>query len=101
MDHVNAYMLLCPSANRAKSWSCEHCPNWVIKDPATCKLCYWAYPESYSHVATRDVRRLDIMWTGEEVEVYDGLSETAAQHGIDMPAYVKEVLARHINRDAD
>ena len=101
MDHVNAYMLLCPSANRAKSWSCEHCPNWVTKDPATCKLCYWAYPESYSHVATREVRRLDVMWTGEEVEVYDGLSEGAAQRGIDMPDYVKEVLAHHINRDTD
>ena len=97
-DHVDAYMLLCPSANRAKSWSCEHCPNWTVRDPATCRSCYWAYPESYSHVATRDMRRLDIMWTGGEVGVYDDLSATAARQGIDMPDYVKEVLARHVNR---
>lgn len=100
-DQVDAYMLLCPSANRAKSWSCENCPNWVIKDPATCRGCYWAYPESYTHVATRDVRRLDIMWTGEEVEDYDDLSATAARRGIDMPDYVKEILARRRNRGND
>ena len=26
------YMLLCPSANRAKSWSCEHRANWQVED---------------------------------------------------------------------
>lgn len=98
-DDVDAFMLLCPSANRAKSWSCENCPNWLVKDLATCRSCYWANPESYSHVATRDVRRLDIMWTGEEVSAYDKLSATAARSGIDMPDYVKEVLARHIRRN--
>ena len=100
-DDVDAYMLLSPSANRAKSWSCENCPNWSIKDLTTCSSCYWAYPESYSHIATRDVRRLDIMWTGDEVGTYDNLSATAARHGIDMPDYVKEVLARHINPGND
>lgn len=25
------FMLLSPSANRDKSWACEHCPNWVEK----------------------------------------------------------------------
>ena len=28
---IDSYMLLCPSANRAKSWTCEHCPNWEKK----------------------------------------------------------------------
>ncbi len=97
-DGVDEYMLLCPSANRAKSWSCENCPNWEVKDPATCKSCYWAYPESYSYVATHDRRRLDIMWAGEEVNAYDDLSAAAARQGIDMPDYVKKVLARHLDR---
>ena len=39
------------------------------------------------------------MWTGEEVSAYDKLSATAARSGIDMPDYVKEVLARHIRRN--
>lgn len=100
-DDVDEYMLLCPSANRAKSWSCENCPNWEVKDPDTCRSCYWAYPESYSHVATRDIRRLDIMWAGEDVDTYDELSAAAAKQDADMPDYVKKVLARHLQRETD
>lgn len=65
------YMLLCGSANRAKSWSCEHCVNWLeLKNPAVCRSCYWAYPDSYTHIAMRQIRRADIMWTEQEVEMY-------------------------------
>lgn len=39
-DDIKHYMLLCPSANRAKSWSCEHCNNWDIKNPSFCKSCF-------------------------------------------------------------
>jgi hypothetical protein len=32
---LGEYMPLCGSCNRAKSWSCEHCANWLEKkDPA-------------------------------------------------------------------
>jgi len=35
------FMLLSGSANRAKSWSCEHCENWnKIKDQKICLTCY-------------------------------------------------------------
>lgn len=37
---ADRYMLLCPSANRAKSWTCEHCPNWEEKDTAYCLKCF-------------------------------------------------------------
>ena len=30
-DNIDEYMLLCASANRAKSWSCENCANWKAK----------------------------------------------------------------------
>ena len=30
-NNIDNYMLLSPSANRAKSWTCEHCENWTIK----------------------------------------------------------------------
>ena len=43
------FILLSGSANRAKSWSCEHCENWqTLKDKKICLSCYWAYPEDYS-----------------------------------------------------
>lgn len=62
------FMLLCGSANRAKSWCCEHCENWRrLKRKDICALCYWAYPEHYDHVAMNARRRLDLMWQGDEV----------------------------------
>ena len=33
-----SYILVCASCNRAKSWSCEHCPNWTkLKIVKTCQ----------------------------------------------------------------
>lgn len=87
------YMLLCGSCNRAKSWSCEHCENWhSLKAPEVCMGCYWAQPESYKHVAMRDVRRLDIVWTDRDVEVYEELSQQAKDSGVSVSEYVKDVL---------
>ena len=86
------YMLLCASANRAKSWSCEHCENWQRKDAQVCKSCYWAFPDDYTHVAMTEVRRLDVLWAGEEIEQYEALRRAASREGQPMPDYVKSVL---------
>ena len=93
--HTEDFMLLCGSANRAKSWSCEHCENWKsIKDKNVCLSCYWAYPEKYDHVAMRQIRRIDLVWQGEEVAQYDKLKADARKSGLDIPQFVKEVLAK-------
>ena len=89
------FMLLCGSANRAKSWSCEHCENWKrTKDRNICLSCYWAFPENYSHVAMRQIRRIDLLWQGEEVKQYDRLKSDARKTGMEIPQFVKEVLAK-------
>jgi hypothetical protein len=91
------YMLICPSANRAKSWSCEHCLNWkTIKDPDICRKCYWAFPAHYDHVAMRQIRRLDLMWVEKETTEYESVKKMASAAGKEMPAYVKEVLRKLI-----
>ena len=91
------FMLLSGSANRAKSWSCEHCVNWLeLKKKSLCRKCYWAYPEKYEHVAMLPVRRLDIMWSGEEVKVYDELKRQTEALQEDMPSYVKEIIRKQI-----
>ena len=91
------FMLLCGSANRAKSWSCEHCANWLERrDPSICRSCYWAYPEGYIHIAMRQVRRLDIMWTGDEVEVYERLKKKTAELQQEIPGYVKKIIERNL-----
>lgn len=93
------FMLLSGSANRAKSWSCEHCENWNnIKDRSICLTCYWAYPENYLHIAMRQIRRIDLVWQGKEVDVYEKLK--AAAHSLDkeIPSYVKEIIEKEIRR---
>lgn len=97
MDDPSSYMLLSGSANRAKSWSCEHCVNWQeLKDPSVCRRCYWAFPEDYDHVAMRQARRTDIMWTGEEISVYDRLKKRTLELQKDIPGYIKEIIEKHV-----
>ena len=94
-----SYMLLCGSCNRAKSWSCEHCDNWTNKkSPEVCAGCYWASPEAYEHVAMQDSRRLDLVWMGDEVAVYDELQEQASAGRQPIPEYVKKVLRQITSR---
>ena len=97
MDDPDAYMLLSGSANRAKSWSCEHCVNWLeIKKAEVCLKCYWAYPDHYEHIAMRDVRRVDIMWTGDEVKMYDRLKKRTVELQRDIPHFIKEIIDKHL-----
>jgi hypothetical protein len=67
------YMLLSPSANRAKSWTCEHCVNWEIKDISFCLKCFWAHPENYEHIAGKQQRIISIVFTDNEIEDYERL----------------------------
>ena len=101
MDDPTAYMLLCGSANRAKSWSCEHCANWLEeKSPEVCQSGYWAHPESYKHLALRVVRRLDIVWGEHEVEVYERLRRRVETLDESMPGYVKAIIKTHLDEGA-
>lgn len=87
------FMLLSGSANRAKSWSCEHCENWSkLKDRTVCLTCYWAYPENHAHIAMRQIRRLDLVWQGEEVDIYEKLKAEAHSLDKEIPLFVKEII---------
>jgi len=93
------FMLLSGSANRAKSWSCEHCENWQNrKKREICLSCYWAYPEEYSHIAMRPVRRVDLLWQADEVAQYDRLRKDAHIAGKPIPQFVKEIIERAVQR---
>ena len=95
----NDFMLLSGSANRAKSWSCEHCENWqTVKKKEICLSCYWAYPEGYSHVAMRPIRRLDLIWQGKEVEKYEKLKMDAKQSERTIPEFIKELIEKAIKK---
>lgn len=78
---IEDFMPLCASDNRAKSWACEHCSNWEVRDEAMCESCFWAHPESYSHVEGREERRLSIVFQGDETKVYDDIEAQSKKAG--------------------
>ena len=92
---INDYMLLCASCNRAKSWSCEHCPNWQTqKSIQICLNCYWANPENYLHISMKEIRRADIIWEGKEVRIFEKLKRLAHENEYRVPEYVKKIIAK-------
>lgn len=92
------FMLVCGSCNRAKSWSCEHCENGLKeKSPSVCLKCYWANPENYVHIALREIRRADIVWEEDEVQVYEKLKRQAEENSSQLPEFVKKVIKQFMD----
>jgi hypothetical protein len=87
------FMLLDASSNRAKSWSCEHCANFLEKhDASICKTCFWASPEEYQHIAETPTRRIELVWSGEEVAAFEQLRGLAKASSLDLVSYIKARL---------
>jgi len=93
-SELGAYMLLDASAQRAKSFSCEHCRNGTeMLDASICRSCYWAFPESYEHVALVEKKVLSITWSGAgEIADYGRLKLNAAKAGVSMQDYARSKL---------
>jgi hypothetical protein len=90
--NVEEYMLLDGKSQRSKSFSCENCENFkVLLKPEICRACYWAFPESYTHVAMTDIRRADIVWQGDEIADFDQLNAKAAERGTSVNQLLKEL----------
>lgn len=95
-EDIDAYMLVSPSANRAKSWSCEHCLNWEKKDLDICKHCFWAYPENYTHIAGNQERRIVISFTGNEIDDYNKLIDALGLDGAEK--FIKGIIHDNLPR---
>lgn len=96
-DRPDAYMLLSASSQRAKSWSCEHCPNWRNDhDEAVCRSCFWAFPDNYTHIAGDHVRRVDIEWRGSEVEIFERIRSRAESEDATVAAFIKRLVERAV-----
>ncbi len=67
-----------------------------MKDPRICRRCYWAYPEDYDHVAMRQARRVDIIWTEDEIKVYEKLKRKTLELQKDIPKFIKEIVKKHL-----
>jgi len=88
-----AFMLVCGTCQRKKSWSCEHCSNWIdAKNISICKTCYWSSPESYVHLAMKAERRIELVWTEGEVSDFERLKAEAAIIGLSLQENLKKKL---------
>lgn len=96
-NNIDVYMLLSPSANRAKSWTCEHCPNWTRKDANFCAACFWAHPESYTHIAGKAEKHIIITYTGDEIEDYNSLIELVGAEQAE--STIKELIKKLIKNE--
>ena len=94
VSDIDAFMLLSPSANRAKSWACEHCSNWTQKQPEFCSRCFWAYPENYEHIAGRIEKVVSIVFTEKEIEDYKKLLTIAGDSSVETT--IKHILHKHL-----
>lgn len=91
---IEAFMLLSPSANRAKSWACEHCANWAEKNPDFCVRCFWAHPENHEHIAGKPERQVCIVFTGDEVKDYERLIALSGEKTAQ--ATIKNILRKFL-----
>lgn len=90
INNMDLFMLLSPSANRRKSWACEHCDNWICKSISMCQSCFWAYPDKYTHVAGKNERLIILHLMGEESDLYDEIISEYGKENID--SMVKEKM---------
>lgn len=97
-EDINDYMLLDASAQRAKSWSCEHCENFTnIHEPQICSTCFWAYPENYQHIAMNQERRLYVSWNQSEISDYNNLEKAAKAENIWPQNLIKTILRKYFS----
>lgn len=95
LEEQTAYMLVCRPCNRAKPWACEHCKNWSgPQEVSVCETCYWAHPDHYAHIAMQPIRRLELVWSGNEVATFDVLKQQAESHRLSLTEYIHKLLRR-------
>ncbi len=94
-DEWQPYQILCGSCNRKKSWDCEQCPNRLqSKDLDSCLSCYWAKPTNYTHIATLQQRRVDIIWSGKDVNYFDLIKNQATKNQTSVSEEIKELIKK-------
>ena len=91
---IDYYMLLSPSANRAKSWTCEHCENWKKKDSSFFLRCFWAYPENYDHIAGKFEKIISLVFTDDEIDDYYKLIELSGEKTAQ--EVIKKIIHEHL-----
>ena len=99
MYDTDFFMLLSPSANRDKSWACEHCSNWTQKSIDMCRSCYYAFPENYTHIADSFEKRVEIVFRNAELPLHEALQDCAEYNRISVQELIKRILSDAMRQD--
>jgi pilus assembly protein TadC len=49
----------------------------------------------------RQVRRVDLLWEGDDIETYEALKQRASDLEKEIPEFVKEIIEREIGIDGN
>jgi predicted DNA-binding protein len=49
----------------------------------------------------QQIRRIDLLWEGDNVEIYERLKQQAVNLEKEIPEFVKEIIEREVGRDND
>ncbi|MGH9794606.1 MAG: HNH endonuclease [Candidatus Acidiferrales bacterium] len=97
-EQLSEFMLLCPSCNRTKSWTCEQCLNWRgEKRVSVCQSCYWGNPDKHTHVALAEIRRVALTWVGQEVGLIDTLHALCEAKGTSIQEGIKQLVRQEVS----
>lgn len=91
------YQLLSASANRQKSWACEHCPNWKDKKVEVCETCFWAHPDNHEHIACESGKTIIITLRhgdANDEQLYQEIQKLTNGD----PEKIKEILAKCVEK---
>mgnify|MGYP001224289167 CR=1 FL=1 len=98
---LDALTLVCASCNRSKSWVCEHCDNWLNQqNESICLDCFWATPQNYSHIAMKQIRRLELIWQDNQINQYEWIKTRANEAGQSLEDYIKTLIAEVQNKSS-
>jgi hypothetical protein len=65
-----------------------------------CKNCYWASPTQYEHIAMQSIRRVELIWTGEDISLYEALLTRSAAQKQSLSELILSLLRkRHTDDD--
>lgn len=57
-----------------------------------CKTCYYAYPEEYQHIAGENEKKLNIVFSNEDIDLYNQIVEQAELRNISYQSVVKRMI---------
>ena len=57
-----------------------------------CKTCYYAYPESYEHIAGKEERKIDLVFRNTDLPLYESITKTAREKNISNQELLKRIL---------